>query len=87
MYIHGRDKCFRPIMVMDLAVLIKIYKVDKDTVTAQVFIELFVFMWQYMKDVMFLNGHTDCWVQIVSFGNLGMTALPRQPILGFADVL
>ena len=35
---------------------------------------------------MFLPGSIDYWVNIVNFGHLGITELPRKHLLAFADM-
>lgn len=36
-----------------------------------------MFMYDYMKKVMFLNGHCDHWNSITDLGNAGMLSIPR----------
>ena len=85
-YIFGRDKYYRPCLVMDAAVMHRLGKESPESVTSDNFTALFIFLYQYLKNVMFLNGYVDQWVTIVNLGNLGITSLPREQILAFADV-
>lgn len=86
MYIHGRDKYYRPIVIMDAAVMSKMIKDDKNAVTEELLVELWVFLYMYIREVMFLPGQADFWLNICHLGNLGMTAIPRKPIMAFATV-
>lgn len=85
MYIHGRDKCYRPILIMDATVLVDLIKKDKDAVSGDVFVELFLFLVHYMRTCMFLPGQVDYWTCIISFANLGITSIPRKPIMAFLE--
>ena len=85
-YILGRDKYFRPCLIMDAIVINRLEKEQPGTVDEQTFIDLFLFLYIYIRDVMFLPGHINYWINIVHFGHLGATELPRKPILAFAGV-
>ena len=85
MYIHGRDKNYLPILVMDASVLVVLLKEDKNSVNEEIFVELFLFLVYYMKNVMFLPGQCDYWTSIANFTGLGLTTIPRKPILAFVD--
>ena len=85
-YIFGRDKFYRPCIVMDAEAMARLMKEDPNAITGETFADLWVFLYMYIKNVMLLPGHIDNWVNIVNFGKLGITALPRKPILAFAGV-
>lgn len=55
-YICGRDKDFRPCFVMDAVRMSGLYKIDPNEDWAAVLQECFIFLWQYIKAVMFLPG-------------------------------
>ena len=84
-YIYGRDKFYRPCVIIDAAVLNKLNS-EPGIVTAENFNALWIFLYVYMRKVMFLDGQVDMWMTLVNFGNLGVSSLPRKPILAFADV-
>lgn len=86
MYIHGRDKYYRPIVVMDAAAMYRMIKEDKNSVNAEHLTELWIFLYMYIREVMFLPGQADFWLNICTLGNLGMTAIPRNAIMAFATV-
>ena len=73
-------------MIIDASMLAEMLAADKDSVNEESFAELWFFLYNYLKKVMFLPGQSDMWLNVVNLGNLGMTALPRKPILAFADV-
>lgn len=79
-YIFGRDKFFRPTFIMDATVIARLSKEQPDIVDETTFTDLFVFLFMYVRDVMFLPGHINYWVSICNFGNLGVTELPRKQI-------
>jgi hypothetical protein len=58
-YILGRDKYFRPCLVLDCAVMAKLNKSDPSLLATENFNAEFVFLFQYLRYVMFLPGHID----------------------------
>lgn len=58
-YIFGRDRYFRPCLIMDAVVLARLNKEDPDCVESANFTALFIFLYQYLKQVMFLPGFCD----------------------------
>jgi len=44
-------------------------------------LEAFVFLWNYVKRVMFLDGHIEQWIGIFNFGQMGVSSMPREAIL------
>jgi hypothetical protein len=58
-YIFGRDKYYRPCIVLDAAVMAQIVAKDPDCISTQNFTNLFIFLYQYITRVMFAKGHVD----------------------------
>jgi hypothetical protein len=71
---------------MDAAVIARLAKEQPDIVDEVTFTDLFVFLFMYIRDVMFLPGHINYWINVVNFGQLGFTELPRKQVMAFADV-
>jgi hypothetical protein len=86
-YIHGREKNYRPIVIIDAPKLTEMLIADKNSVTPEVCIELWGFLCTYIRKVMFLPGQADQCLNIVNLGNMGLTDIPRSLILTFFDVL
>jgi len=53
-------------------------KKDPDLVTPETFQELYVFMFNYCKKVLFLPGQVEQWVTICDLNNMGVTSIPRK---------
>lgn len=85
-YVFGRDKYYRPIVIMDAERIYRLSKIDKSVVTAENFTESWLFLYNYITKVMHLPGQADMWMNICNLGNLGLTSIPRNTIMAFADV-
>ena len=72
MYIHGRDKCFRPIYVIQ-AVKITEAKAELDNIMLAEFFVTF-----YGMENMTLPGKIENWVTINDMANLSMRKLPTK---------
>ena len=55
-YLHGRDKWFRPCFVMDGRIMAQMAKQEPEMITADVFNEMFLFLFMYVKRVLLLPG-------------------------------
>jgi len=55
-YLHGRDKWYRPCFVMDGAVMAAVAKREPEMITAEVFNDMFTFLFVYAKRVLLLPG-------------------------------
>ena len=55
-YLFGRDKFYRPAFVMDAQVLARVAKSDPECITAEVFGEMFSFLYVYIKKTILLPG-------------------------------
>jgi len=63
---------------MDATIIARLAKEQPEIVDEQTFCDLFLFLYIYIRDVMFLPGHIGYWINIVNFGHLGATELPRK---------
>jgi hypothetical protein len=77
-YIAGRDKFFRPTVVIDGGILAKINKDDPTALEGDLFKEIWFFLYSYMRNVMFIPGQVDTWLLIVDLNNLSLGKLPRK---------
>ena len=55
-------------------------------VTPENIVRAFVFLWNYLKEVMFLDGHVDYFNYIAYMNNLSPTQMPRDAVYSFASV-
>ena len=85
-YIHGRDKYFRPLFVMDGALMGNLAKKQPELVTPEAFTELFVFYMNYCRKVLFLPGQVEQWITICDLNNMGVTAIPRKQLLAIGEL-
>ena len=76
-YLHGRDKWYRPCFVMDGQIIARMAKKEPECVTSDVFNDMFVFLFAYLKKVILLPGQVEQWVTICDLGNMSMTSIPR----------
>lgn len=78
MYIGGRDKYYRPAIIMDAGKIAEIANNNPDEITVEIFQELFTFLFGYLKAVIFLPGQIEQWITICDLNNLSIGKLPRQ---------
>ena len=55
-YLHGRDKYYRPCFIMDGGLMAEFAKTSPELVTPEIFQDLFLYMYNYCKNVLFLPG-------------------------------
>lgn len=85
-YIFGRDKFYRPAFVMDGRIMADIAKKNPEMITAEVFNDMFVFLFNYLKKVILLPGQIEQWVTIMDLNNMSATSIPRKQILAFGNL-
>lgn len=66
-YIHGRDKYYRPALVIDIGMVVKQMSIQPELITSDNCIAAIAYIWRYMKEVMFLDGHIEQWVSLFDF--------------------
>jgi len=86
LYIGGRDKEYRPLIIFDAKRIVEIGKSDSSIVSTDAITNGFMFLWNYIKHVIWLPGHVNHWITIVELGNLSMLQLPREQVMAFGDV-
>ena len=55
-YLHGRDKFFRPCIIMDGQIMVDLHKKNPELITPEVMTDLFVYLHNYLRKVMFMPG-------------------------------
>ena len=55
-YLHGRDRFYRPCFVIDGDIMSNIARNRPEIITTEVFEEMFVFYYNYLKKVVLLPG-------------------------------
>ena len=86
-YIHGRDRMFRPIIVINPRQLraFKDYKMD-DTITFEQTILACSFIMEYVTKHLHLPGQIENWILICDVGKLGISEIPVKlvgNVIGF----
>ena len=89
MYIFGRDKYFRPAFVFDGFRFVEYIEKYPGLVTPENIVRAFVFLWNYLKEVMFLDGHVDYFNYIAYMNNFQLHhsphLTPSRLLMGFLD--
>lgn len=62
---------------MDGQIIARMAKKEPECVTSDVFNDMFVFLFAYLKKVILLPGQVEQWVTICDLGNMSMTSIPR----------
>mgnify|MGYP003894804335 CR=1 FL=1 len=71
---------------MDGRIMADLAKREPEVITEQVFNDMFVFLFRYLKHVLLVPGHIEQWVSICDLNNMSMTSLPRKQILAFGNL-
>lgn len=58
-YLLGRDKYFRPTIIMDGASLARCQREDANTVSVETFSQILIYIVRYARENMFLKGHIE----------------------------
>ena len=77
-YLYGRDKYYRPIMIQDCGIIATLCASEPDICNSDNMMMLHEFYTQYCKQVLFLPGQVETWMQIVQMNNMGMFAIPSS---------
>ena len=80
MYIHGRDRWFRPLIVLNPTALLSFKSYDQDAIGNEI-IKWSIFIIEYIMDHLFLPGQIENYVIICDVNKLGVTEIPKS-ILG-----
>jgi len=63
---------------MDGAIMAELAKKEPDMMTPEVFQDLFIYLFNYCKKVIFLPGQVEQWITICDLNNMGVTSVPRK---------
>ncbi|OMJ94161.1 hypothetical protein SteCoe_2641 [Stentor coeruleus] len=80
-YIHGRDRYFRPLIVLDIP------KINMKKYSVQDYMDLTIFTMQFVIEHMLLPGKVENWVNIVEMGRLGIKDIPFKPMVKLLGTL
>ena len=78
LYVHGRDKWFRPCLVLNSGVLSQIKISHPDLFDIDLLSTATIFILEYVKKYMFLPGQIENWVVIHNINKLAFNKLPRN---------
>ncbi|OMJ67361.1 hypothetical protein SteCoe_35492 [Stentor coeruleus] len=81
LYIHGRDRYFRPLVVLDIP------KIDLKKHTVQDYVDLTVFLMEFVIEYMLIPGKVENWINIVEMGRLGIRELPFKSLIKLLGTL
>ena len=73
-------------LIFDAKLIAHFNKTDPSIVSTEAICNGFMFLWNYIKHVVFLPGHVNHWITISELGNLSMMSLPREQVMAFGDV-
>mmetsp|Transcript_19495 Transcript_19495/g.22687 ORF Transcript_19495/g.22687 Transcript_19495/m.22687 type:complete len:242 (+) Transcript_19495:420-1145(+) len=79
LYIHGRDKNFRPLIVLNTRVFADLQPEDEDTMASTHFVL------QYMETYMTLEEKIENWVPIIDLDGMGFKDIPINRLLKFME--
>jgi CRAL/TRIO domain len=71
-YVYKRDKCFRPVFVLDVAKL-KQCKIPHETV-----LQMSTYFIQFLINRALIPGRVENWVSIVDMKGVGITEVPKN---------
>jgi hypothetical protein len=87
MYIHGRDKMFRPCIVLNSATFELLRQSKPELCDMDVASTATLFVLEYVRSNMFLPGQVENWVVINNIGGLSLNKLPRKEMSGLVTLL
>ena len=87
MYIHGRDRKFRPCFVVDAVVFQTQKLISPELFTLEVLTTAVVFLMEFVQKNMLLPGQVDYWVDIFELSKLSIKDLPTKEIGSLIHVL
>ena len=89
LYLYGRDRGFRPIMITRPSVFFEIQSLypDNKKDCLQPIVEAIIFILSYVKSHMFLNGQAENWVVISDMDKCAIHKLPRYVLKTVGSVM
>lgn len=86
-YSHGRDKKFRPTIILDSSVFEALRKQKPELFNVDTICTACQFLMQYIKKHMFLPGRIEHWVVINNLNKLSFGKLPKNEMKKAFDML
>ena len=87
MYIHGRDKRFRPCLVLNAIRIEKMKKSAGDGYDINSVVNVVLFQQEYVMKYMFLPGQIENWVVIIDISKLPLEKFPKAEIKRIMGIL
>ena len=86
MYIHGRDRQFRPIFIFDMFVFQTMKVKEPQLFELHKIKTACVFLMEYVKKNLFIPGRVESWVEIIDFNKLSLKDLPASQVGEIAQI-
>lgn len=86
MYVHGRDKFFRPMVILNPTALLPFKKMGFDLIGDEI-IKWSIFIIEYVINNLFLPGKIENYSIIVDVNKLGVTEIPKSTLGKIIDCL
>lgn len=91
MYVHGRDRNFRPLIVIRPRVITELGIVSFLLITDKTEhhdgIMACVFMMEYVRANLFIPGQVENWNLLIDLDNLGLMGIPYKSLKSFLETL
>jgi hypothetical protein len=85
-YIGGRDKYYRPSVIMDGAVINQLNDETPGGLDCMIFGDLWYFFYQYLKSTMLVPGQVENWIFICNLNKCSLASLPRKQLESFGNM-
>ena len=82
MYVHGRDRNFRPLIIIRPRVITELGITEPHNG-----IMACVFMMEYVRANLFMPGQVENWNLLIDLDNLGLMGIPYKSLKSFLETL
>ena len=79
MYIHGRDRCFRPLIILNPPALLPFKEYGTDVIGEEI-IKSSIFIIEYVLNNLCLPGQIENYIVICDVNKLGVTEIPKATL-------
>jgi len=86
LYIHGRDRRFRPLIVLNPTALLAFKSISQDVLGEEI-IKSSIFIIEYVLKNMFLPGQIENYIVIIDVNKLGVSEIPKSILSKIIDCL
>lgn len=87
MYVHGRDKRFRPCLVLNAIRIEQMKKAQAGAYDMDSVVNVVLFQQEYVMKYMFLPGQVENWVVIIDISKLPVEKFPKPEIKRIMGIL